>query len=182
MSDIFIAPKVNRRKTKEEMNQEEYIKTCERMAQLRSKKKQPVKKEDKQEDKPVEKIVEKIIEKPVEKIVERIVEKPVEKIVEKIVEKPVEVIKYIERPKEEEIKQVDKPQEVKVDKPQEIIKPKKATTLFEASPDDLRFELMEVKKQLSELNNNFKKQESPKVEQQTQKYVWGGVYNGFKPY
>ena len=161
MSDIFIAPKVNRRKTKEEMNQEEYIKTCERMAELRSKKKQPVKKEDKQ----------------VEKVIEKIVEKPVEKIVEKIVEKPIEVIKYIERPKEE-VKQEIKQEEVK----QEVVKPKKAISLFESSPDDLRFELMEVKKQLSELNNNFKKQEQPKVEQPPQKFVWGGVYNGFKPY
>jgi len=174
MSDIFIAPKVNRRKTKEEMNQEEYIKTCERMAELRSKKKQPVKKEDKQ----VEKVIEKIVEKPIEKIVEKIVEKPVEKIVEKIVEKPIEVIKYIERPKEE-VKQEEVKQEVIK---QEVVKPKKAISLFESSPDDLRFELMEVKKQLSELNNNFKKQEQPKVEQQPQKFVWGGVYNGFKPY
>ena len=78
-ADIFIesteTPKPNRRKTKKEMSDEEYIRVCEKMAQLRQ-----VRKGNKDQPKP---------EKPVK-----------EKEVIKYVDRPVEVIKEVpEKPK-----------------------------------------------------------------------------------
>ena len=94
MDDIFIdkvnkqekqAPK--RRMTKREMNDEQYVAVCERMAQLREMRKkvatgeQPAKKQKEVKEREVIKYVDRPVE--VVKEVIREVEKPVEKIVEK---------------------------------------------------------------------------------------------------
>jgi hypothetical protein len=100
MSDFFIDSKpdksmarpsspvkTSRRKTKKEMSNEEYQRVCERMAELRNKRKTSVTSE--KSDKPVKvKEVIKYVDRPVEIVKEVIkeIEKPVEKIVEKIVE------------------------------------------------------------------------------------------------
>lgn len=99
MDDIFIdkvnkqekqAPK--RRMTKREMNDEQYIAVCERMAQLREMRKKVASGETpaKKPKEVKEKEVIKYVDRPVEVV--REVEKIVEKPVEKIIEKPVPVI------------------------------------------------------------------------------------------
>lgn len=99
MDNIFVdkvnkqekqAPK--RRMTKREMNDEQYIAVCERMAQLREMRKKTASGEvpAKKPKEVKEREVIKYVDRPVEVV--REVEKIIEKPVEKIVEKPVPVI------------------------------------------------------------------------------------------
>jgi len=176
MNDIFKTPtpsatkpeKVSKRKTKADMDADEYAKVCERMKGVRDKRKEAIKTKKEAppaaqpeikveireiiKEVPVDRIVEKIVEKPVDRIVEveKIVEKPVDRIVEKIVEREVPA--------------------------------KKEAKLFD-DDEDIRSELRVMKKMLHEMRP---KQEASKPvdipKPPAQKFVFGGVYGGFKPY
>jgi len=182
MNDIFKQPtpsatkpeKASKRKTKADMDSEEYAKVCERMKGLRDKRKEAIK--NKKEAPPADnkvlqaqpeikvEIREIIKEVPVDRIVEKIVEKPVDRIVEveKIVEKPVDRI--VEKIVEREV-------------------PAKAK-LFEEDDEDIRSQLRSLKKMIHQITP---KQEASKPidihkPAPPQKFVFGGVYGGFKPY
>jgi hypothetical protein len=183
MNDIFkqpapkpVAEKVSKRKSKADMDAEEYAKVCERMKALREKRKENIK--NKKEAPPAEnkvlqeqpeikvEIREIIKEVPVDRIVEKIVEKPVDRIVEveKIVEKPVDRIveKIVERE----------------------VPAKKEPKLFEEDDEDIRSQLRSLKKMIHQITP---KQEASKPidipkPAPPQKFVFGGVYGGFKPY
>ena len=184
MDNIFISPMTTndkgkkKLKTKAEMDDEEYKKVCDRMKQLRDNRKEKIKqrKEEKVTSPPakaeepkeriVEKIVEKVIEveKPVERIVEKVIEVPVERIVEKIIEKPVEVIKEVPAP----------------------VAKKQKDPLFDED-DDIRSQLLQMKQMIKELKpkEELKATSAPiPIPQQAapQKYVFGGVYGGFRPF
>ena len=160
-----------RAKTKAEMDEDEYKKVCERMKTLRDNRIANIKKKKEEGAKPPEPIikeVEKIVEKevirevPVDRIVEKIVEKPVDRIVEKIVEKPVDRI--VEKIVEKEVP---------------------ASRPLLGDDDDIRSELRSLKKMLHEMRPSkeeaSKPIDIPKPAPQ-QKYVFGGVYGGFKPF
>jgi hypothetical protein len=171
MNDIFKTPtpsatkpeKVSKRKTKADMDADEYAKVCERMKGLRDKRKEAIK--TKKEAPPAAQpeikveIREIIKEVPVDRIVDR------EVIKEVIKEVPVdrEVIKEV-------IKEVQVPA-------------KKEAKLFD-DDEDIRSELRVMKKMLHEMRP---KQEASKPVDipkppPAQKFVFGGVYGGFKPY
>jgi thiamine kinase-like enzyme len=177
-SSIFISPMtVNEKgkkklKTKSEMDEDEYKKVCDRMKQLRDNRKEKIKERKnapppdpvKQPEPIIKEVIrEVIVEKPVDRIVEKIVEKPVERIVEKIVE--------VER--SAPIPVPEKPKQ-------------KKDELFD--DDDIRSELRSMKALLNEMKAP-KQQEQPKAIAPVaapvvppQKFVFGGVYGGFRPY
>ena len=183
MNDIFKQPtpsatkpeKASKRKTKADMDAEEYAKVCERMKGLRDKRKESIKNKKEApppadnkvlqaqpeikveireiiKEVPVDRIVEKIVEKPVDRIVEKIVEKPVDRIVEKIVEREV--------PAKKEVK------------------------LFEEDDEDIRSQLRSLKKMIHQITPKQEASKPIDIPKPTppQKFVFGGVYGGFKPY
>jgi hypothetical protein len=186
MNDIFkqptpsstkpVAEKVSKRKTKEQMDAAEYEAVCIRMKGLREKRKDAIKQKKEApptdnkvlqaqpeikveireiiKEVPVDRIVEKIIEKPVDRIVEveKIVEKPVDRIVEKIVEREV--------PAKKEVK------------------------LFEEDDEDIRSQLRSLKKMIHQITPKQEASKPIDIPKPTppQKFVFGGVYGGFKPY
>lgn len=172
MDGIFKTPTMvdkttgkKRAKTKAEMDEEEYAKVCERMKTLRDNRIANIKKKKEEASKPPEPVIKEVIkEVPVEKIVEKEVirEVPVEKIVEKIVEKEVPVEKIVE-------KIVEKP----VSRP------------LLGDDDDIRSELRSLKKMLNEMRP-IKEEASKPIDipkaAPPQKFVFGGVYGGFKPF
>jgi len=187
MNDIFKTPtpsatkpeKASKRKTKADMDADEYAKVCERMKGLRDKRKEAIKTKKEApppapadnkvlqaqpeikveireiiKEVPVDRIVEKIIEKPVDRIVEveKIVEKPVDRIVEKIVEREV--------PAKKEVK------------------------LFEEDDEDIRSQLRSLKKMIHQITPKQEASKPIDIPKPTpqQKFIFGGVYGGFKPY
>lgn len=172
MSDFFIESKpeqsmarpsepkpASKRKTKKEMSNDEYQRVCERMAELRNKRKAGASSQPKPEK------VKEVI-KYVDRPVERIVEKPVEKIVEKIVEKPVEVIKEV-------VKEVEKPSKHKYD-------------LF-GDTEDLKKELAEMKTILHEMRKPKEEPkptvvEAPKPDEPIKRMIYTGPRGMFRPY
>lgn len=175
MSDFFIQPEEgkqmargsktqelikqpSRRKTKKEMSNEEYERVCERMAELRNKRKaglaEPQTREKKEQ--PVKEVI-----KYVDREVIKEVEKPVEKIVEKIVEKPVEVIK-------------------------EVVKEVPAKNRYDLFGDteDLKKELSEMKSILHEMRKPKEPEKKPEVQQPqiVKRMIYTGPTGMFRPY
>lgn len=187
MNDIFKQPtpsppkpeKKSARKTKADMDSSEYEAVCIKMRALRDKRKESIKQKKETppesdnkvlqaqpeikveireiiKEVPVDREVirEVIKEVPVDRevIKEVIVEKPIDRIVEKIIEKEV--------PAKKEVK------------------------LFEEDDEDIRSQLRSLKKMIHQITP---KQEASKPidipkPAPPQKFVFGGVYGGFKPY
>lgn len=172
MDGIFKTPTMvdkttgkRRAKTKAEMDEEEYKKVCERMKNLRDNRIANIKKKKEEAAKPPEPIIKEVIkEVPVEKIVEKEVIVPVEKIVEKIVEKEVPVEKIVEKIVEKQVP---------------------ASRPLLGDDDDIRSELRSLKKMLNEMRP-IKEEASKPIDipkaAPPQKFVFGGVYGGFKPF
>ena len=168
MDGIFKTPTMvdkttgkKRAKTKAEMDDEEYKKVCERMKNLRDNRIANIKKKKEEAAKPPEPII-----KEVEKIVEKEVirEVPVDRIVEKIVEKEVPVEKIVEKIVEKQVP---------------------ASRPLLGDDDDIRSELRSLKKMLHEMRP-VKEEASKPIDipkpAPPQKFVFGGVYGGFKPF
>lgn len=183
MNDIFKQPaqsttkpeKASKRKTKADMDAEEYAKVCERMKALRETRKEKIKQkkeapsEPPKEKEPIKVEIREIIKEvpvPVDRIVEKIVEKPVDRIVEveKIVEKPVDRIveKIVERE----------------------VPAKKEANLFEEDDEDIRSQLRSLKKMIHQITPKQEASKPVDIPKPTppQKFVFGGVFGGFKPY
>lgn len=178
MDGIFKQPekqaekKKTAKKTKAEMDAEEYAKVCEKMKALRDLRKDKLakKREEKanppppKEDNIKVEIREVIKEVPVDRevIKEVIKEVPVEK----------EVIKEV-------VREVEKPVEVI----KEVVKEVPAKKSFLDEDDDIRSELRSLKKMLGQM---VKPEPSKPIDIQKpappQKFVFGGIYNGFKPF
>jgi hypothetical protein len=184
MNDIFKTPtpsatkpeKASKRKTKADMDSEEYAKVCERMKGLREKRKEAIK--QKKEAPPADnKVLQAQPEIKVE-IREIIKEVPVDRIVDREVIK--EVIKEVPVDREV-IKEVIK--EVPVEKIIEREVPAKAK-LFEEDDEDIRSQLRSLKKMIHQITPKQEASKPIDVPKPTppQKFVFGGVYGGFKPF
>jgi hypothetical protein len=182
MNDIFKTPtpsatkptEKSKRKTKADMDAEEYAKVCERMKGLREKRKEAIKTK-KEAPPPDNKVLQAQPEIKVE-IREIIKEVPVDRIVEKIIEKPVdrEVIKEVI---------VEKPVDRIVEKIVEREVPAKAK-LFEEDDEDIRSQLRSLKKMIHQITPKQEASKPIDIPKPTppQKFVFGGVYGGFKPF
>ena len=147
MEDIFVedtpvksAPKA--RKTKKETSQEEYLKVCERMAELRAKRKQ----------KPGSEPVKKSEPEP---------EKPIKQSKSKPEVRYKEVIKYVDRP-------VEVIKEVPVSSKEPSKETKKYNLFDDSEIHELKSELGEVKTILSEMKQRKAEKDKNKAEKQQQ--------------
>ena len=169
MNDIFKQPaqsttkpeKASKRKTKADMDAEEYAKVCERMKALRETRKEKIKQkkeapsEPPKEKEPIKVEIREIIkEVPVDRevIKEVIKEVPIERIVEK------EVVREVPA--------------------------KKEANLFEEDDEDIRSQLRSLKKMIHQITPKQEASKPVDIPKPTppQKFVFGGVFGGFKPY
>ena len=155
-SEPIAVKQTTRRKSKKEMTDDEYVRVCARMAELRNKRKTGA--AEPKKEKPIKEVI-----KYVDREVIREVEKPVEKVIEKVIEKPVEVIKEV-------IKEVPS---------------KNRYDLF-GETEDLKKELSEMKSMLHELRKpkevEKKQEEVAKPVQPIKRMLYTGPMGMFRPY
>jgi hypothetical protein len=183
MNDIFKQPaqsttkpeKASKRKTKADMDAEEYAKVCERMKALRETRKEKIKQkkeapsEPPKEKEPIKVEIREIIkEVPVDRevIKEVIKEVPIDREVIKEVIKEVPIERIVEK---EVVREVPA---------------KKEANLFEEDDEDIRSQLRSLKKMIHQITPKQEASKPVDIPKPTppQKFVFGGVFGGFKPY